>query len=230
MAPHSSTLAWKIPWTEEPLGLQSVGSQRVGHNWSNLAAAAAACLVIIAFASPNGTVKREHIIHTTHVYFHTEETEFILHQGEDYDSLDWSIWGKKIKIKYALLIFPLGARYLIKLHICARSVMSDSSWSFGLQPTRVLCPWDFSGKNIWMSYHFFLQGLFPSQGLNPHLLPSLHYRQFTAEPLRKPSWQPTLVLLPGKSHGWRSVVGYSPWGRKELDMTEWLHFHFHAPD
>ena len=33
------------------------------------------------------------------------------------------------------------------------------------------------------------------------------------------------VLLPGKSHGWRSVVGYSPWGRKESDMTERLHFH-----
>ena len=33
MAPHSSTLAWKIPWMEEPGGLQSMGSQRVGHNW-----------------------------------------------------------------------------------------------------------------------------------------------------------------------------------------------------
>ena len=33
MAPHSSTLAWKIPWTEEPGGLQSTGSQRVGHDW-----------------------------------------------------------------------------------------------------------------------------------------------------------------------------------------------------
>ena len=32
MAPHSSTLAWKIPWTEEPDGLQSMGSLRVGHN------------------------------------------------------------------------------------------------------------------------------------------------------------------------------------------------------
>ena len=39
-------------------------------------------------------------------------------------------------------------------------------------------------------------------------------------------WQPTPVLLPGKSHGWRSLVGYSLWGRKELDMTEQLHFHF----
>ena len=33
MAPHSSTLAWKIPWMEEPGGLQSVGSRRVGHDW-----------------------------------------------------------------------------------------------------------------------------------------------------------------------------------------------------
>ena len=32
MATHSSILAWRIPWTEEPGGLQSVGSQRVGHN------------------------------------------------------------------------------------------------------------------------------------------------------------------------------------------------------
>ena len=37
-------------------------------------------------------------------------------------------------------------------------------------------------------------------------------------------WQPTPVLLPGKSHGWRSLVGYSPWGHKESDTTEWLHF------
>ena len=41
MAPHSSTLAWKIPWTEEPGRLQSMGPRRVGHDWSDLAAAAA---------------------------------------------------------------------------------------------------------------------------------------------------------------------------------------------
>ena len=33
-------------------------------------------------------------------------------------------------------------------------------------------------------------------------------------------WHPTPVLLPGKSHGWRSLVGCSPWGRKESDITE----------
>ena len=36
----------------------------------------------------------------------------------------------------------------------------------------------------------------------------------------KAKWHPTPVLLPGESHGWRSLVGYSPWGRKESDTTE----------
>ena len=52
-------------------------------------------------------------------------------------------------------------------------------------------------------------------GLPPH----------SALPGRK-QWQPTPVLLPGKSHGWRSLIGCSPWGRWESDMTERLHFHF----
>ena len=43
---------------------------------------------------------------------------------------------------------------------------------------------------------------------------------------QRKQWHPTPVLLPGKSHGRRSLVGCSPWGREELDMTERLHFHF----
>ena len=39
MATHSSILAWEVPWTEDPVGLQSMGSQRVTHDWSNLACA-----------------------------------------------------------------------------------------------------------------------------------------------------------------------------------------------
>ena len=39
-------------------------------------------------------------------------------------------------------------------------------------------------------------------------------------------WHPTRVLLPGKSHWWRSLEGCSPWGRWGSDTTEWLHFHF----
>ena len=87
MATHSSILAWKILWTEEPDGLQSMGSLRVGHNWAT----------------------------------------------------------------------------------------SLSLFTF------------------------------------------MHWRR---------KWQPTPVFLPGKSHERRSLVGYSPWGCKESDTTERLHFMF----
>ena len=48
--------------------------------------------------------------------------------------------------------------------------------------------------------------------------------------IRRRHWRPTPVLLPGKSHGRRSLVGCCPWGRWESDTTEQLHFtfHFHA--
>ena len=48
MAPHSSVLAWRIPGTEKPGGLLSLGSHRVGHDRSNLAAAAAAAVQLLS--------------------------------------------------------------------------------------------------------------------------------------------------------------------------------------
>ena len=49
---------------------------------------------------------------------------------------------------------------------------------------------------------------------------------FSTYSIQRRQWQPTPVLLPGKSHGRRSLVGCSLWGREELDTTEWIHFHF----
>ena len=43
---------------------------------------------------------------------------------------------------------------------------------------------------------------------------------------RRGQWHPNPVLLPGKSHGWRTLIGCSRWGRSESDTTERLHFHF----
>ena len=57
------------------------------------------------------------------------------------------------------------------------------------------------------------------------LAPSLKKRGLKKYWRRK--WQPTLVSLPRESHGQRSLIGYSPWGRKELDTTERLHFTLH---
>ena len=58
----------------------------------------------------------------------------------------------------------------------------------------------------------------------------MNYKSTKIKPPRmstwRRQWQPTPVLLPGKSHGRRSLVGCSPWGGEESDMTERLRFHF----
>ena len=94
--------------------------------------------------------------------------------------------------------------------------------------------WNFPGKNTGVGCHALLQGIFLTQGGSPCLLRSGRF--FTAASLgirlrvvlytQQRQWHPTPVLLPGKSHGQRSLVRCSPWGRKESDMTERLHFHF----
>ena len=55
--------------------------------------------------------------------------------------------------------------------------------------------------------------------------PSVEFRLMSPFLWRR-QWHPTPVLLPGKSHGRRSLVGGSPWGHTESDTTEQLHFHF----
>ena len=111
MATHSSVPVWRIPGTREPGGLPSMGSHRVGHDWSDLAAAAVTklCLTLVT---------------------------------------PWTL-------------------------------------------ASLLCPWDFPGKNTGMGYHTLLQGIFPTQGLNPRLL---HW-QVDSLPLTQLQ-SPPLSLLP----------------------------------
>ena len=58
--------------------------------------------------------------------------------------------------------------------VCALSC--DFSWPRGLEPTMLLCPWDFPGKNTGVGCHFLLQGIFLTQGLNLCLLCVLHWQ------------------------------------------------------
>ena len=66
----------------------------------------------------------------------------------------------------------------IYAHACSvTSVMPNSLRPCGQQPTRLLCPLDSPGKNTGVGCHALLQGIFPTQDLNPHLLCLLHCRQ-----------------------------------------------------
>ena len=68
----------------------------------------------------------------------------------------------------------------IDRHVLSCSVVSNSLWPHGLQPTRFLCPWDFPAKNTGVGCHFLLQGIFMIQELNPCLL---HFLLWQADPL-----------------------------------------------
>ena len=123
MATHSSVLAWRIPGTGEPGGLPSMGSHRVGHNWSDLAAAA----------------------------FYCKHIQFIL-----------SLMGFPLN-----KIEQIADEYLIKrVCVCVCSVAPDSLQPHRLQPARLLCPWDFPGKNTGVGCHFLHQGIFLTSGSN----------------------------------------------------------------
>ena len=95
------------------------------------------------------------------------------------------------------------------------------SFSFSISPFS-----EYSGlisfKMDWLDL-FAVQGTFKS--LHPYHSSKKSILQHSAF-FRRRQWQPTPVLLPGKSHGRRSLVGCCPWGRYESDMTERLHFHF----
>ena len=74
--------------------------------------------------------------------------------------------------RYLHLFICVGGS--IYLHVCMRacilaSVMSNSLQPCGLQPVRLPCPWDCPGKNTGVGCHALLQGVFPTEGLNPGL-------------------------------------------------------------
>ena len=123
MAPHSSTLAWKIPRTEEPGRLQSMGSLRVGHDW----ATSLSCV-----GEENGNPLQCSCLENTR-------------DGEAWWAAVCGVAQSRTRLK------QLSSSEMIR----------------------------------WILYLIS----------------------------RKKQWQPTPVLLPGKSHGRRSLVGCSPWGR-----------------
>ena len=70
--------------------------------------------------------------------------------------------------------------------VCVWSVVSDSLPPHGLSPTRVLCPWNFPGKNTIVGCYFLPRGIFPPQGVNLYLL---HWQSNSLPPLHLGSYR-----------------------------------------
>ena len=90
-------------------------------------------------------------------------------------------------------------------------------WSDDVKTGAFLCSWAW-----WAMAHWVAEGRARLKWLSMHC-GSVFILRCVFTWSRK--WHPTPVLLSGKSHGKRSLVGCSPWGRKESDTTERLHFH-----
>ena len=104
---------------------------------------------------------------------------------------------------YIFLKPDLYSRYPSEIWVVSNSALAWRLWK-----------WTF----IWVLLGMFLDFLqLRRPGFNP----------WVGKILCKRKWQPTQVFLPGKFHGLRSLIGYSPWGGKESDTIEWLHFLFH---
>ena len=87
----------------------------------------------------------------------------------------------------------------IGMCVLSRSVMSDTLRPHGLLSTRLFCPWDFPGKNTGVGYHFLLQEIFLTQGLNSCLLRLL--------PLQADSLPLSLLGSPG-DRAWQAKVDF----------------------
>ena len=105
----------------------------------------------------------------------------------------------------------------IHLSCCVYTVLSDSLGPHGLEPTRLLCPWDFSQKNTGVGCHFLLQGFFTTQGLTPHFPCLLHWQVDTLPPSHRGS--PCLRWRKPKACG--PAIAQSETGLHKGSLTLW---------
>ena len=169
MAPHSSTLAWKIPWAEEPGGLQSMGSLRVRHDW-------ATSLSLFTFMHwrrkwqptpvflPGEFQGREACWASVYgVAQSRTRLKRLSRVGHDWSDLAAVAAARRATTKIRPRPFCLLMRNAAVKKCgccccccCIASVVSDSVRPHGLQPTRLLRPWDFPGRSTGVGCHCLL--------------------------------------------------------------------------
>ena len=164
---HTSTLAWQIPWTEEPGRLQSVGLLRIGHDWASSLPLFASCI-----GEGNGNPLQCSCLENPR---------------------DWEAWWAAVhgvaQNQTRLKWLSSSKGYKKQLSV----KMSFNLWETESHHFNFVCLFDFW---IWLAG-------FPETSPEIPLYNQVDQRR---------QWHPTPVLLPGKSHGSRSLVGCSPWG------------------
>ena len=96
---------------------------------------------------------------------------------------------------------------------------------YKLQPARLIWPWNYPGKNVRVGCCALLQGIFPTQGLNPHLLCPLHWQTGSSPlmPPGKPCPTRLVSLKEGENwtglHPWRSLCLYQPRNTRNCQKT-----------
>jgi len=180
MATYSSILAWKISWTEEPGGLQSMGLQRVGHDWATDTFQTSYPLVQLI--KINKQTKKEHF---NLVIKHSRIDAFKLWCWRRLLRVPWTARSnqsilKKINSEYSLegLMLELKLQYFG--HLIGRTDWLEKTLILGKIEGRRR-----GWERMWLNGHEFEQA-------------------------------------PGDGEGQRSLARCSPWGHKELDVTEQL--------
>ena len=114
---------------------------------------------------------------------------------------------------WKIMGFPRTPPISLHLWLPAYSVMSDSLPAHALWPARLLCVWNFPGKNTGVGCRFLLQGTFPTQGLNPALLP-LDFFLLTEPPVKPKNFYGTMVKnLPANADDLRDAGSIPGSGR-----------------
>ena len=235
MAPHSSTLAWKIPWTEEPGTLQSMGSQRVRHDW-------ATSLSLFTFmhwrrkwqptpvflpgeSQGQGILVGCCLCGCAELDM-TSDLAAADHQGLQSRS-DMTLTLSHLKAN----VFQGGKNCTDTKFIIRDSVRCERAHR------EAVCFFEVRSKaeihtrreRVWVFFlmmrnsvkRWFKSLIWASVVKNPSAKQEMQVWSLGQEDPLEGKWQRTPVFLPGKSHGQRSLVGYSPWGPTQKSWT-WL--------
>ena len=225
MATHSSILAWRIPWTKEPGELQSMGSQRVGHDWAtNTFTSLSMMPSCNEFGSVSSSLNFWNSLRRIGInsymfgiilLWHCLALDFWLLEVLLFRNLMLLLVISQFQLSISSWL-SLGKLYLSRnlsvssrlTNLLAYSCLSEKAMATHSNTLAWKIPWTEEPGRL-QSMGSLSVGHDRATSLS--LFTFMHWRR---------TWRPTPVFLPRESQGQRSLVRCRLWGRTELDTTE----------